>query len=106
MSNDDVVTYAINEFSDKFAHVAGIIAHGDHFPDLAKVCSMVTTEEMRLNSKQQFLPSDTISSAPTVLLAENNVSRDTRPHDTRDNLRCVSLFFVLFASLVMVGVCP
>jgi hypothetical protein len=35
LSNDDVVTYAINGLSDKFVHVVGIIAHHDPFPDLS-----------------------------------------------------------------------
>ena len=52
LSNDDVVTYSLNGLSDKFAHVAEIIAHRDPFSDLVVVCSMVTTEEMRIQSKK------------------------------------------------------
>lgn len=51
LSNDDVVTYAIYGLSDKFAYVAGIIAHRDPFPDLSTIRSIVTTEEMCLNTK-------------------------------------------------------
>ncbi|GKB72213.1 hypothetical protein Tco_0933625 [Tanacetum coccineum] len=45
LSNDDAITYATNDLNDKFAHVAGIIAHWDPFPDLATIRSMVTNEE-------------------------------------------------------------
>ena len=51
MSNDDAVTYAINGLSDKYKHVAGIIAHRYPFPDLSTVTFMMTTEEMRLKFK-------------------------------------------------------
>ena len=51
MSNDDIVTNALNGLSDKYEQVAGIIAHSDPFTDLNKVRSMITTEEMRLKSK-------------------------------------------------------
>ncbi|GKA97081.1 hypothetical protein Tco_0824975 [Tanacetum coccineum] len=37
MSDDDVVTYAINGLSDKYGSLAQIIAHKDPFPDLATV---------------------------------------------------------------------
>lgn len=83
LSNDDIVTHATNGLSDKFAHVVGIIAHRNPFPDLATVRPMVKTEEMRLNAKKQVLPSDTTSSAPTVLLAENSNSRDNHSRHTR-----------------------
>ncbi|GJS30283.1 hypothetical protein Tco_0490903 [Tanacetum coccineum] len=51
LRNDDVVTYAINGLNDKFARMAGIITHSDPFPDLGTVQSIVTTEEMQINSK-------------------------------------------------------
>ncbi|PWA57157.1 hypothetical protein CTI12_AA411810 [Artemisia annua] len=83
--DDDLVTYAINGLSDRFAHVAGIIAHRDPFPDLDMVRSMVTTEDLRL--KHKVTPSNHITtpSAPTVLLAEssNRESRETRNRDSR-----------------------
>ncbi|GKA84314.1 hybrid signal transduction histidine kinase M, partial [Tanacetum coccineum] len=87
MSDDDVVTYAINGLSDKYGSLAQIIAHKDLFPDLATVRSMVATEELRLHSRSSVLPTGTISSAPQVLLAEalsrnqtgwNNHERDNR----------------------------
>ncbi|GJW14070.1 ribonuclease H-like domain-containing protein [Tanacetum coccineum] len=56
MSDDDVVTYAINGLSDKYGSLAQIIAHKDPFPDLATVRSMVATEELRLRSRSSVLP--------------------------------------------------
>lgn len=51
MSDDDVVTYAINKLSEKLSNLATIIAHKDPFPDFEEMRSMVATEETRLNSK-------------------------------------------------------
>jgi hypothetical protein len=34
MTDDDVVTYAINGLSEKYANLATIIVHKDPFPDL------------------------------------------------------------------------
>ncbi|GKD84837.1 hybrid signal transduction histidine kinase M [Tanacetum coccineum] len=69
MSDDDVVTYAINGLSDKYGSLAQIIAYKDPFPDLATVRSMVATEELRIRSRSSVLPTGTTSSAPQVLLA-------------------------------------
>ncbi|GJW08838.1 ribonuclease H-like domain-containing protein [Tanacetum coccineum] len=66
ISDEDVVTYVMHGLSDKFAHIAGIIAHREPFPDLETMRSMVTTEEMRLNTKSQNSISNTTSSAPQV----------------------------------------
>ncbi|GJY49558.1 hypothetical protein Tco_0439514 [Tanacetum coccineum] len=41
VSQDDVVTYALNGLSDKYGSLAQIIAHKEPFPDLSTVCSMV-----------------------------------------------------------------
>ncbi|GKC63236.1 hypothetical protein Tco_1095834, partial [Tanacetum coccineum] len=62
MDDDDIVTYAINGLSEKYGSIAQIIAHKDPFPDLATVRTMVTTEEMRLRSKQPILSTSTTSS--------------------------------------------
>lgn len=50
MYNDDIVKYALSGLSEKYSHVAGIIAHRDPFPDLETMCSMVITMEIRINS--------------------------------------------------------
>ncbi|GKB57975.1 hybrid signal transduction histidine kinase M [Tanacetum coccineum] len=77
MSDDDVVTYAINGLSDKYGSLAQIIAHKDPFPDLAIVRSMVATEELRLRSRSSVLHTGTTSSAPQVLLAEASSRNQT-----------------------------
>ncbi|GJZ41747.1 hybrid signal transduction histidine kinase M [Tanacetum coccineum] len=74
MSDDDVVTYAINGLSGSLAQ---IITHKDPFPDLAIVRSMVATEELRLRSQSSVLPTGTTSSAPQVLLAEASSHNQT-----------------------------
>ncbi|GKB62154.1 ribonuclease H-like domain-containing protein [Tanacetum coccineum] len=93
MSDDDVVTYAINGLSDKYGSLAQIIAHKDPFPDLATVRSMVATEELRLRSRSSVLPTGTTSSAPQVLLAEassrNQTGWNNRERDNRTTTRDV-----------------
>ncbi|GJZ63213.1 hypothetical protein Tco_0619634, partial [Tanacetum coccineum] len=81
MDDDDIVTYAINGLSEKYGSLAQIIAHKDPFPDLATVRTMVTTEEMRLRSKQPILSTSTTSSSPQVLLATSQ----PRIQDNRNN---------------------
>ena len=71
---DDIITYAINGLSDKFANIATIIAYKDPCPNLKTMRFMVTTEEMRLNSNPQPVSTNTSSSAPQVLLTETNTS--------------------------------
>ncbi|GJW08431.1 ribonuclease H-like domain-containing protein [Tanacetum coccineum] len=85
MNDDDVVTYAMHGLSDKFAHVAGIIAHRVLFPDLETMHSMVITEEMRLNTKSQNSNSNTTSSAPTILIVETNSNHGQDSRSSRDN---------------------
>ncbi|GJS69374.1 ribonuclease H-like domain-containing protein [Tanacetum coccineum] len=91
MSDDDVVTYAINGLSDKYGSLAQIIAHKDPFPDLATVRSMVATEEPRLRSRSSVLPIGTTSSAPQVLLTEasscNQTGWNNRERDNRTTTR-------------------
>ncbi|PWA48493.1 myb-like protein P [Artemisia annua] len=80
--DDDLMTYALNGLNDRFAHVAGIIAHRDPFPNLDMVRSMVTTEDLRLKHKTNPSYTITTPSAPQVLLAETS-TRDNKPRDTR-----------------------
>ncbi|GKA05992.1 ribonuclease H-like domain-containing protein [Tanacetum coccineum] len=56
-----------NGLSEKYGSLAQRIAHKDPFPDLATVRTMVTTEEMRLRSKQSIFSTSTTSSSPQVL---------------------------------------
>ncbi|GKD96501.1 hypothetical protein Tco_1380398 [Tanacetum coccineum] len=87
MDDDDIVTYAINGLSEKYGSLAQRIAHKDPFPDLATVRTMVTTEEMRLRSKQPILSTSTTSSSPQVLLATSQPriqdNRNNRDRDAR-----------------------
>ncbi|GJV71168.1 hybrid signal transduction histidine kinase M [Tanacetum coccineum] len=86
VSQDDVVTYAINGLSDKYGSLAQIIAHKEPFPDLSTVRSMVSTEEMRIRNKSPSLSVSTNSSAPQVLLTETpHHVQDTRTNKERDN---------------------
>ncbi|GKC28511.1 hybrid signal transduction histidine kinase M [Tanacetum coccineum] len=77
--------HALHGLSDKFAHVAGIIAHRDPFPDLETMRSMVITEDMRLKAKSQSSISNTSSSAPTILLVDSSNSRGQDARISRDN---------------------
>ncbi|GJR65526.1 hypothetical protein Tco_0011591 [Tanacetum coccineum] len=74
VSQDDVVTYAINGLSDKYGSLAQIIAHKEPFPDLSTVRSMVSTEDMRIRNKSPSLLVSTNSSAPQVLLTETRTN--------------------------------
>ncbi|GJS48897.1 ribonuclease H-like domain-containing protein [Tanacetum coccineum] len=84
VSQDDVVTYAINGLSDKYGSLAQIIAHKEPFPDLSTVRSMVSTEEIRIRNKSHSLSVSTNSSAPQVQLTET----PHRVQDTRTNKEC------------------
>ena len=75
MSEDDIVTYAINGLSEKYANLATVIAHKDLFPDLDTKRSMVSTEEMRLNSRPQPVSTNTSSSTLQVLIVETTNAR-------------------------------
>ncbi|GJT01063.1 DNA-directed DNA polymerase [Tanacetum coccineum] len=79
ISNDDVVTIALEGLPDKYDNVSDIIVHQEPFPDLKTVHSILTTEEMRLKSRDQVTPIDSTSSSPMVLLANfgNNTRRST-----------------------------
>ncbi|GKD62112.1 hybrid signal transduction histidine kinase M, partial [Tanacetum coccineum] len=60
-------------------------AYISKIPDLAIVRTMVTTEEMRLRSKQPILSTSTTSSSPQVLLATSQPRiQDNRNNHDRD----------------------
>nr|GEV59374.1 hybrid signal transduction histidine kinase M [Tanacetum cinerariifolium] len=79
ISNDDVVNFTPKGFPNKYENVCGIIIHREPFSDLKMARLMLTTEEMRLNSKSQALPVDSSSSSPMILLAKsgNNLCSST-----------------------------
>ncbi|GJV83387.1 hybrid signal transduction histidine kinase M [Tanacetum coccineum] len=89
VSQDDVVTYAINGLSDKYGSLAKIIARKEPFSNLSTVRSMVFTEEMRIRNKSPSLSVRTNSGAPQVLLTETpHRVQDThtnKEHDNRNN---------------------
>ncbi|GJT57003.1 reverse transcriptase domain-containing protein [Tanacetum coccineum] len=72
VSQDDVVTYAINGLSDKYGSLAQIIAHKEPFPDLFIVRLMVSTEEMRIRNKFSLPMSSTRSNS-----SQNNTRTNT-----------------------------
>nr|GEZ26536.1 reverse transcriptase domain-containing protein [Tanacetum cinerariifolium] len=88
VSEDDVVTYAINGLSDKYGSLAQIIPHKDPFPDLATMRLMVSTEEMRLLCKSLTQPTNINASAPQVLLAASNIPRGGDNRNTRNRDNC------------------
>ncbi|GKB20889.1 replication protein A 70 kDa DNA-binding subunit B [Tanacetum coccineum] len=71
ISNDDVVTIALEGLPDKYENVFGVILHREPFLDLKTVRSMLTTEEMTLKSRSQALHIDSLSYSPTILLAKS-----------------------------------
>ena len=72
ISNDDIVTFALEGLPAKYDSVSTIIAHREVFPDLKTVRSMLTTEEMRLKTRGLDTLVDSSSSSPMVLLANSN----------------------------------
>ncbi|GJT93555.1 hypothetical protein Tco_1082400 [Tanacetum coccineum] len=64
VSSKYVVTFSLEGLTEKYYHVCGIMHHRDTFPDLKTALSMLTTEEMRLNSKSQPLSMDSSSFSP------------------------------------------
>ncbi|GKA64726.1 ribonuclease H-like domain-containing protein, partial [Tanacetum coccineum] len=86
VSQDDVVTYAINGLINKYGSLAQIIAHKEPFSGLSTVRLMVSIEEMRIRNKSPSLSVSTNSSAPQVLLTETpHRVQDTRTNKERDN---------------------
>ncbi|GJV62107.1 hypothetical protein Tco_1468207 [Tanacetum coccineum] len=75
VSSEDVVTFALEGFLDKYDRVYDIMHHRDTFPDLKTTRSMLTTEEMWLKFKSQSLPVDSSSSSPVVLMDESGIYR-------------------------------
>ncbi|GJR93546.1 ribonuclease H-like domain-containing protein [Tanacetum coccineum] len=87
VSEDDVVTYAINGLSDKYGSLAQIIAHKDPFSDLTTVRSMVTTEEMRIPLNSLSISAFTtkhLRMHKKFLLVAANTNRDNTCHNTRE----------------------
>ncbi|GJX56794.1 hybrid signal transduction histidine kinase M [Tanacetum coccineum] len=74
ISNDDVVTLALEGFLDKYENVSTIIVHQNLFPDIKMVRFMLTTKDMQLKSRAQTTSIVSTSFSPMVLLANSGNS--------------------------------
>ncbi|GKC19143.1 hybrid signal transduction histidine kinase M, partial [Tanacetum coccineum] len=74
ISNDDLVSYELAGLPEKYDGVSLLIAHREPFPDLKTVCSMLTTEEMRLKSRPHTTFVDGSSSSPLALMTKSGSS--------------------------------
>ncbi|GJT93695.1 hybrid signal transduction histidine kinase M [Tanacetum coccineum] len=74
VNGEDVVHYALEGLPDKYDQVCGIMNHKDTFLDLKTARTMLIAKEMRLKSKSQSLPVDSLSSSPMVLMAKSSTS--------------------------------
>ncbi|GJY42932.1 ribonuclease H-like domain-containing protein [Tanacetum coccineum] len=54
ISNDDVVTIALEGLPDKYENISGIITHREPFPDLKTTRSMLTTKEIQYTWHQHL----------------------------------------------------
>ncbi|GKD27623.1 ribonuclease H-like domain-containing protein [Tanacetum coccineum] len=88
INDEDVVHFAINDLSDKYDQVCGIMHHKDTFPDLKIARSMLITEEMRLKSKSLALLVDSSSASPMVLLVEAGTSHCPSSSQTKSWRPC------------------
>nr|GEU92116.1 ribonuclease H-like domain-containing protein [Tanacetum cinerariifolium] len=52
LSNDDVVTFALEGLPFTYETISTVIVSQEHFPDLKTVRSLLTTHEMRLNARR------------------------------------------------------
>ncbi|GKA33937.1 ribonuclease H-like domain-containing protein [Tanacetum coccineum] len=75
VSDDDMVYYVIDGLPEMYNQVCGYMHYQDTFPDFKTVCSLLTSEEMRLKSKSLVTPVDSSSSSPMELLADSGTSR-------------------------------
>nr|GEU42638.1 hybrid signal transduction histidine kinase M [Tanacetum cinerariifolium] len=74
LSNDDVVTFALEGLPSTYETISTVIISWEPFPDLKTVRSLLTTHEMRLKSSVQNPLADATSASPMVLLAKSNTS--------------------------------
>ncbi|GJR22837.1 hybrid signal transduction histidine kinase M [Tanacetum coccineum] len=89
LNNEDVVNISLKGLPTKYDNVYGIIVHWEPFPDLKKVRSRLTTEEMRLKSQAQDTFIDSTSSSPMVLLANSGTNaRRSTPSTKKVNKPC------------------
>ncbi|GJS46153.1 hypothetical protein Tco_0596274 [Tanacetum coccineum] len=72
LSNDDVVTFALEGLPSTYKTISTVIVSREPFPDHKTVRSLLTTHEMRLKSRVQNPLVDATSVSPMVLLAKFN----------------------------------
>nr|GEW07050.1 ribonuclease H-like domain-containing protein [Tanacetum cinerariifolium] len=65
-SNDDVVTFVLEGLPSTYETISTVIVSGEPFLDLKTVRSLLTTHEMRLNSRVQNPLVDATSASPMV----------------------------------------
>nr|GEX75543.1 ribonuclease H-like domain-containing protein [Tanacetum cinerariifolium] len=67
LSNNDVVTFALEGLPSTYEMISTVIVSREPFPDLKTVRSLLTTHEMRLKSKVQNPLVDATSASPMVI---------------------------------------
>nr|GEV89691.1 ribonuclease H-like domain-containing protein [Tanacetum cinerariifolium] len=90
LSNDDVVTFALEDLPSTDETIYAVIVSREPFMDLKMVRSLLTTHEMRLNSRVQNPLVDATSASPMVLLAKSNTSAWRGPFLKKVNNPCWS----------------
>nr|GEW58159.1 ribonuclease H-like domain-containing protein [Tanacetum cinerariifolium] len=79
LSNDDVVTFALEGLPSTYETISTVIVSREPFPNLKTVISLLTTHEMRLKSRVQNPLVDATSASLMVLLAKSNTSARRGP---------------------------
>ncbi|GJR82489.1 ribonuclease H-like domain-containing protein [Tanacetum coccineum] len=90
LSNDDVVTFALEGLPFTYETISTVIVSREPFPDLKTVRSLLTTHEMRLKSRVQNPLVDATSASSMVLLAKANTSAWRGPSLEKVNNPCWS----------------
>nr|GEY55670.1 ribonuclease H-like domain-containing protein [Tanacetum cinerariifolium]GEY55675.1 ribonuclease H-like domain-containing protein [Tanacetum cinerariifolium] len=90
LSNDYVVTFALEGLPSTYETISTVIVSREPFPDLKTVRSLLTTHEMRLKSRVQNPLVDATSASPMVLLGKSNTSARCGPSLEKVNNMCWS----------------
>ncbi|GJR81737.1 ribonuclease H-like domain-containing protein [Tanacetum coccineum] len=90
LSNDYVVTFALEGLPSTYETISTVIVSREPFPDLKTVKSLLTTHEMRLKSRVQNPLVDATFVSLMVLLAKSNTSARRGPSLEKVNNLCWS----------------
>nr|GEV21255.1 hybrid signal transduction histidine kinase M [Tanacetum cinerariifolium] len=90
LSNDDVVTFALEGLPSTYETISTVIVSQEPFLDIKTVRSLLTTHEMRLKSRVQNPLVDATSASPMVLLAKSKTSARCGPSLEKVNNPCYS----------------